>query len=53
MGHEEWDKLADYDLGRIANALESIAKSLEAIVAALPQPPGQLKSLAMIFGEPI
>lgn len=29
MSDEKWDKLADYDLGRIANALERIAAALE------------------------
>jgi hypothetical protein len=30
--------------------LRDIAKDVEALADALPQPPGQLKSLVMIFG---
>jgi hypothetical protein len=33
MSDEKWEKLADYDLGRIANALERIADSLKTAFA--------------------
>lgn len=39
----EWDKLADYDLGRIANALEDIGRSLRKLV------PKEAKSLTVSF----
>jgi hypothetical protein len=33
------------------NELRHIHRGIDALVAALPQPPGQLKKLAMIFGS--